>query len=88
MGHLGDLKSALRHSKEGKAGSWIASHIREAHGGHHDSANPGMDWVASLGKQHLKPLERQVQESINIKKAKLQGLALVKGKEVKVDRGV
>ena len=56
QGHLGDLKAALKHSREGKSGSWMASHIREAHGGLHNEANPGLDWVASLGGQHPKPL--------------------------------
>ena len=88
QGHLGDLKAALKHSREGKSGSWMASHIREAHGGLHNEANPGLDWVASLGGQHPKPLERQVKEMIEIKKAKSQGVARINGKEEKVNKEV
>ena len=66
----------------------MASHIREAHQGQYTMDDPGHDWVASVGGDHTKPLERQVKESIRIRKAKINGRATLQGKEIEVDKEV
>ena len=78
----------MKNSKEGKAGSWMASHIREEHQGVYSKDDLGQDWVASLGGQHQKPLERQVTESIQIRKTKISSLVMVGGKETRVQKEV
>ena len=50
--------------------SWMARHVVEDHAGAYDIGNPVSEWIVSIDGAHRKPLNRQVKESINIKKAR------------------
>ena len=50
--------------------SWMARHVVEDHVGAYDVGNPVSEWIVSIDGAHRKPLNRQVKESINIKKAR------------------
>ena len=65
-GHLNDLRSALRRQTGLKSGSWMAQHISEIHEGQHSKEDLGADWILSIGGQHLKALDRQVEECVLI----------------------
>ena len=66
--------------------SWMAQHIKDAHGGIYTVANPGADWPAGIGGQHRKPLNRQVSEYVKIREAKTTGMAIIGGRETAISR--
>ena len=66
--HISDMKGSLK--KRGGNLSWMARHVVEDHAGAYDVGNPVSEWIVSIDGAHRKPLNRQVKESINIKKAR------------------
>ena len=84
-GHLQDLKSSMK--TNGKK-SWMADHLRETHNGIFDRNNPGSNWLVTLRGNKRKPLDRQVTEYIEIRKAKTKGKAFIRGKDRDVSTDV
>ena len=66
--HLADLKGTIK--KPTKNLSWMACHVVEDHDRVYNEGNPVNDWIVTIDGIHRKPLNRQVKESINIKKVK------------------
>ena len=62
------MKGSLK--KRGGTQSWMAKHLVEDHNGEYQVDNPLNDWIVTIDGVHRKALNRQVKESINIKKAK------------------
>ena len=50
--------------------------------------NPIEDWVTTICGTHRKPINRQVKEIINIRKAKKCGKAKIGEKEIKISKEV
>ena len=48
----------------------MACHVVEDHDRVYNEGNPVNDWIVTIDGIHRKPLNRQVKESINIKKVK------------------
>ena len=68
--------------------SWMADHLRETHNGIFDRNNPGSNWLVTLRGNNRKPLDRQVTEYIEIRKAKTKGKAFIRGKDRDVSTDV
>ena len=66
--HLADMKGSLK--KNSNNMSWMAKHVREEHEGSYTEREPVSDWIVTVDGSHKKPLNRQVKESINIKKVR------------------
>ena len=84
-GHIGDLKS---HMKSQSHKSWMGEHVREAHGGSWNKESPHEEWEFSLEGNFRKPLDREVNEFIRIRRAKCSGQARIQGERTKVAREV
>ena len=64
----------------------MADHVREVHGGNWTKDKPWEDWDFTLNESHRKPLDRQLSEFINIRKAKTLGSIIIDGKETKISK--
>ena len=62
------MKGSLK--KNSNNMSWMAKHVREEHEGSYTEREPVSDWIVTVDGSHKKPLNRQVKESINIKKVR------------------
>ena len=67
---------------------FFREHVREAHGGSWNKESPHEDWEFSLEGNFTKPLDREVNEFIRIRRAKCSGQARIQGERTKVAREV
>ena len=76
-GHLGDLKGRMKGSK---TKSWMGDHVVEVHNGDWNQEHPWEDWNFDVESKFQRPLERQINEGIRIRRAKLLKKARIGGK--------
>ena len=76
-GHLGDLRGKM---KGGRTKSWMGDHVMEVHNGEWNQEQPWKDWNFCVESKFQRPLERQINEGIRIKRAKLLKKARIGGR--------
>ena len=70
--------------KGGRAKSWMGDHVLEVHSGEWKNEHPWEDWNFDVESKFQRPLERQINEGIRIRRAKWRKRARIGGRMTEV----